>query len=49
MEPYLEKGQRTMRNAGDGIYAGGGSQLTLDVAEEGDDLAAAFDIALQIA
>ena len=48
MEPYSEKGQRTLRNAGDGIYTGGGTQLTLDVAEEGDELSAVFDIALQI-
>jgi protocatechuate 3,4-dioxygenase beta subunit len=48
MEPYSEKGQRTLRNAGDGIYAGGGSELTLDVTEDDNGLAAAFEIALQI-
>jgi hypothetical protein len=25
-EPYASKGQRTLRNSGDGIYNGGGSQ-----------------------
>ncbi|HKY61480.1 MAG TPA: intradiol ring-cleavage dioxygenase [Gemmatimonadota bacterium] len=48
-EPYSDKGQRSVRNAGDGIYARGGSQLTVPVTEEDDGLAAAFDIALQIA
>jgi hypothetical protein len=28
-QPYAQKGQRTLRNAGDGIYQGGGDQLLL--------------------
>jgi protocatechuate 3,4-dioxygenase beta subunit len=49
LDPYAEKGPRTRRNAGDGIYSRGGSQLTLDTARQGDGLGAAFDIALQLA
>jgi protocatechuate 3,4-dioxygenase beta subunit len=45
-EPYASKGQRTLRNSGDGIYNGGGSQLVLDVAETADGYAATFNIAL---
>jgi protocatechuate 3,4-dioxygenase beta subunit len=46
MEPYASKGQRTLRNSGDGIYNGGGSQLLLDVAGATDGYAARFNIAL---
>ena len=45
--PYAERGPRTARNAGDGIYRRGGAQLTLAVKPEGKLLAARFDIALQ--
>ena len=48
LDPYAEKGRRTRRNAGDGIYARGGSQLTLDTTRQGDGLAATFEIALQL-
>lgn len=48
LAPYSEKGQRTLRNAGDGIYASGGSQLTLDPTQVDDGYAASFDIALQL-
>jgi protocatechuate 3,4-dioxygenase beta subunit len=46
-EPYASKGQRTLRNSGDGIYNGGGSQLVLDVATTADGHAATFNIALE--
>jgi protocatechuate 3,4-dioxygenase beta subunit len=45
-EPYASKGQRTLRNSGDGIYNGGGSQLLLDVARTADGYTATFNIAL---
>ena len=46
-EPYATKGERTLRNAGDGIYNQGGSQLVLDVSQAGGGYAATFDIALE--
>lgn len=46
--PYNSKGQRTLRNAGDGIYRNGGSQLTLAVAKSGDGYAATFPIGLDL-
>ena len=46
-EPYASKGQRTLRNSGDGIYNGGGAQLVLDVEETADGYAATFNIALE--
>jgi protocatechuate 3,4-dioxygenase beta subunit len=49
-QPYALKGQRTLRNAGDGIYQGGGDQLLLSLtgdASSGD--ASTFDIGLQVA
>ena len=46
--PYAAKGQRTLRNDGDGIYRTGGDQLLLDVAKSGDTYAATFDIGLQM-
>ena len=49
LDPYSEKRERTRRNADDGIFGRGGSQLTLDTTRRGDGLAAAFDIALQLA
>ena len=47
--PYASKGQRTLRNSGDGIYNGGGSQLVLDVTGTADGYAATFNIALDTA
>jgi protocatechuate 3,4-dioxygenase beta subunit len=44
--PYSQKGQRTLRNAGDGIYRNGGDRLLLQPTRSGDGYAAAFDIAL---
>jgi protocatechuate 3,4-dioxygenase beta subunit len=46
-DPYAARGQRTTRNANDGIYGQGGSQLVLDVASTSDGYAATFNIALQ--
>jgi protocatechuate 3,4-dioxygenase beta subunit len=45
--PYASKGQRDTRNANDGIYRQGGSQLVLDATASGSGYAATFDIALQ--
>ncbi len=46
--PYASKGQRTLRNEGDGIYWNGGNQLLLNVTKEGEAYAATFDIGLQL-
>ena len=45
--PYSDKGQRDTRNANDGIYGQGGSQLVLNVTETAAGYAAVFDIALE--
>jgi protocatechuate 3,4-dioxygenase beta subunit len=47
-QPYAAKGQRTLRNDGDGIYQQSGGQTLLDVAKSGDGYAATFDIGLQM-
>jgi protocatechuate 3,4-dioxygenase beta subunit len=44
--PYDERGPRAVRNARDGIYRRGGTQLMLAPAERDGRLAATFDIAL---
>ncbi len=44
--PYAEKGERDQRNSTDGIYQGGGDELTLALTEQGEGFAATFDIAL---
>lgn len=48
--PYNTRGQRTVRNANDGIYGTGGSQLTLDLqpASEGVGYLGTFTIGLQM-
>jgi protocatechuate 3,4-dioxygenase beta subunit len=46
--PYNAKGQRTVRNNGDSIYAGGGQQLTLAVTQDAQGYAATFAIGLQL-
>lgn len=46
--PYASKGQRTLRNDGDGIFQGGGNQLILDVTKNDQGYAATFDIGLQM-
>jgi protocatechuate 3,4-dioxygenase beta subunit len=45
--PYNSKGIRNTRNAQDGIYNGGGSQLILNLTQESQGYSAAFDIALE--
>jgi protocatechuate 3,4-dioxygenase beta subunit len=45
-QPYAAKGERDTRNADDGIYGQGGSQLVLNVQETAQGYAAVFDIAL---
>jgi protocatechuate 3,4-dioxygenase beta subunit len=48
--PYAGRGQRTTRNANDGIYRSGGDQLLLQVRPDGSGgYAATFDIGLQFA
>jgi protocatechuate 3,4-dioxygenase beta subunit len=47
--PYASKGQRTVRNDGDGIYRNGGSQLIPQVAGNAQSgYTAAFDIGIQM-
>ena len=46
-EPYASKGQRTLRNDGDGIFREGGDQLMLQPAQTDQGYAATFDIGLQ--
>jgi protocatechuate 3,4-dioxygenase beta subunit len=48
-EPYASRGQRTLRNAQDGIFRGGGNQLILLLKKAGQGYEATFDIGLQIA
>ena len=47
-QPYAAKGQRTLRNAGDGIYRTGGSQLLLTATPTSTGYAAEFRVGLQI-
>ncbi|MCL5996535.1 MAG: intradiol ring-cleavage dioxygenase [Chloroflexi bacterium] len=47
--PYASKGQRTIRNAGDGIFRNGGNQLLLSPTVAGQGYAATFDVGLQMA
>ena len=46
--PYARKGQRTMRNADDGISRGGGMNLLLKPVQQEPAYAAGFDVVLQI-
>ncbi len=46
--PYADKGQRTLKNAGDGIFNGGGDQLLLALTETSSGYAASFNIGLQM-
>jgi protocatechuate 3,4-dioxygenase beta subunit len=46
--PYNARGARNTRNAADGIYRNGGSQLLLDTKSEGKGYAATFDIGLNL-
>jgi protocatechuate 3,4-dioxygenase beta subunit len=45
-EPYSSRGERTTRNAADGIFAQGGSQLLLAALPDVEGYTASFDIAL---
>ena len=47
-EPYNQRGERNTRNERDGIYGNGGSQLLLNVTQNGSGYSAVFDIGLQI-
>ncbi len=46
--PYSTRGTRNTRNAADGIYRNGGSQLLLDTKKDGTGYAATFDIGLNL-
>jgi hypothetical protein len=46
-EPYTSKGQRTLRNDGDGIFREGGDQLLLQPTPTDEGYATTFDIGLQ--
>jgi len=46
--PYAQKGQRTLRNAQDGIFRNGGSQLMLPLNQDGQGYAATFNLGLQM-
>jgi protocatechuate 3,4-dioxygenase beta subunit len=48
LAPYNSKTQRRMRNAQDGIYQSGGSQLVLNAVPSADGYAAAFPIGLDL-
>lgn len=47
-DPYVKKGERTVRNNGDNIYQNGGNQLVLNVTPDGAGYTATFDIGMQI-
>ncbi|MEH2146161.1 intradiol ring-cleavage dioxygenase [Nostoc sp.] len=47
--PYVSKGQRNLKNAGDGIFQDGGEQMLLKLTKTNLGYAATFDIGLQMA
>jgi protocatechuate 3,4-dioxygenase beta subunit len=47
--PYAAKGQRTLKNAGDDIFKGGGNDLVLTLSEAGQGYKATFEIGLEAA
>jgi protocatechuate 3,4-dioxygenase beta subunit len=47
-DPYRDRGSPNTRNANDGIYSNGGSQLLLPLKAEGSGYAGTFDIGLQL-
>jgi hypothetical protein len=48
-QPYAARGARTTRNAGDGIFQDGGTQLVLALADDGaGGYTATFDVALEV-
>jgi len=48
MAPYSRKTVRDTRNSTDGIYAGGGTQLTLPIVQHGQGYTSTFGIGLQM-
>ncbi|MEA5504302.1 intradiol ring-cleavage dioxygenase [Halotia wernerae UHCC 0503] len=46
--PYASKGQRTQKNANDGIFQGGGEQMLLKLTKNEQGYAATFDVGLQM-
>jgi len=46
--PYAARGPRPLRNARDAIFRDGGARLLLDVEEDGERLAARFDVGLTV-
>ena len=48
-DPYAARGQRRVRNGRDGLFAHGGDQLLLTVAEDGRGYAGTFEVGLQLA
>ncbi|BBD68176.1 intradiol ring-cleavage dioxygenase [Nostoc commune NIES-4072] len=46
--PYASKGQRNLKNAGDGIFQNGGEQMLLKLTKTSLGYAATFDIGLQM-
>lgn len=49
LSPYASKGQRTLKNAQDGIFTDGGEQLLLKLTKTSSGYAATLDIGLQTA
>ncbi|MDZ8238985.1 MAG: intradiol ring-cleavage dioxygenase [Nostoc sp. ChiQUE01a] len=46
--PYASKGQRTQKNADDGIFTDGGEQMLLKLTKNGQGYAGTFDVGLKI-
>jgi protocatechuate 3,4-dioxygenase beta subunit len=46
LEPYARRGQRRLRNEGDGLFRQGGRQLLVNAIPSGAGYAATFDVAL---
>ena len=47
-EPYASRGERQVRNDGDGIYAGGGADSTLAVTQAGDGYTATLPMGVSV-
>jgi protocatechuate 3,4-dioxygenase beta subunit len=48
LEPYAQRGQRRLRNEGDGLFRHGGRQLLVVPTPSGPGYAATFDVALSL-
>ncbi len=46
--PYNTRGERTVRNSNDGIYAESSGQMLLNVQPDGDGYATQFDVTLDL-